>query len=248
MKAELIDHMGSDLSIVNAARVSFDKESEWGPDGRLSDADAILIRYLARGMSSKEWEKIIQEAMDAKTKDVLLDCFDRLNADPHWTPFAHTAISLRMQAPLPVRTQCFKHKQGFVENEESRRYISSTPTLFVPDEFRAAPTGSVKQGSGNAHHDSEFWRSRYLDQCNSAIQLYQDMIEDGVCPEQARFVLPQGVEVKWVWTGNLYSFANFYNKRTDPHAQKETADLARQVGSIIKPLFPVSWEALTEGA
>ncbi len=72
------------------------------------------------------------------------------------------------------------------------------------------------------------------------------MIADGVCPEQARFVLPQGVQVNWIWTGNLYAFANFYLKRTDAHAQKEIQQLAAMVGEVIAPLFPVSWKALTQ--
>ncbi len=220
MKAELIDHMGSDLSVVNAARVSFDKVSEWdyetydeGGYGKLKADDAKLIRYLAK--------------------------------HDHWTPFAHTSISLRMQAPVPIRTQCFKHKQGLVENEESRRYISGTPTLFVPDAFRAAPTGGAKQGSSGVHPNSEEWLVHYDANCDNMISLYEAMVADGVCPEQARFVLPQGCEVNWIWTGNLYAFANFYLKRTDSHAQKEVRDLAEQVGKIVQPLFPVSWAALT---
>lgn len=213
--------MGDDLAVVNAARVSFDKESEWELEvcqttGSMSlvltEDDAKLIRYLAK--------------------------------HDHWTPFAHTAIKLRMQAPLPIRTQCFKHKQGFVENEESRRYISTTPNLFVPDDFRAAPTGGAKQGSSGVHPNSDKWLPIYVARCQDMIEDYEDMIADGVCPEQARFVLPQGCEVQWIWTGNLYAFANFYLKRTDPHAQKEIRDLAHMVGDIIEPLFPVSWKAL----
>ncbi len=224
MKAELIDYMGSDLSVVNAARVSFDKVSEWewveeagfngGSYQTLSEADRKLIHYLAK--------------------------------HDHWTPFAHTSISLRMQAPVPIRTQCFKHKQGLVENEESRRYISGTPMLFVPDQFRSAPINGAKQGSSGVHHQDFEWTVIYKKRCHEMIDLYEAMIRDGVCPEQARFVLPQGCEVQWIWTGNLYAFANFYNKRTDSHAQKEIQDLARMVGQIIEPLFPVSWKALTE--
>lgn len=222
MRVEYIDHMGSDLSVVNAARVSFDKVSDWvyendewdGPLWKLSEADAKLITYLAK--------------------------------HDHWTPFAHTSISLRMQAPVPIRTQCFKHKQGLVENEESRRYIRSRPVLFVPDNLRSAPTNGAKQGSSGVHPKSNHWLNQYEWVCKEAITLYERMIADGICPEQARFVLPQGVEVNWVWTGNLYAFANFYLKRTDPHAQKEIQKLALMVGEIIEPLFPISWKALTQ--
>jgi thymidylate synthase (FAD) len=72
-----------------------------------------------------------------------------------------------------------------------------------------------------------------------------EMLGDGICPEQARFVLPQGAIVNWIWTGNLVSFANFYNKRTEAHAQKEVGDVAIPLGSLVEQLFPVSWKALT---
>lgn len=221
MKAEYVEHMGSDLSVVNAARVSFDKQSDWvyegWQDGRskgLHGNDKKLISYLAK--------------------------------HNHWTPFAHPQITLRMGAPVPIRTQCFKHKQGFVENEESRRYIKGTPELYVPDEFRQAAE-NVKQGSAGKHPFSDDWRIRYEDRAWDALSLYEAMITDGVCPEQARFILPQGCMVNWMWTGSLAAYARFYKQRTDPHAQKEVQMLAEKVGAIIEPLFPVSWKALTNG-
>ncbi len=219
MKVEYVDHMGTDLSVVNAARVSFDKESDWdyfevegGEIEKLKPSDVKLLKYLSD--------------------------------HNHWTPFAHTAITLRMQAPIPIRTQCFKHKIGFVENEESRRYINSDPTLFVPESFREKHENK-KQGSGGVHPRSDVWTKSYTQFSNNCIHLYEQMIADGICPEQARFVLPQGVEVQWIWTGNLLSYSRFYNLRTDPHAQKEVQDLAKMVGEVIEPLFPVSWKVLT---
>lgn len=208
IKVELIDHMGSDLAVVNAARVSFAKEAL-----EFKEGDEKLIRYLA-------------------THD-------------HWTPFAHTALQFRVAAPVPIRTQCFKHKIGLVENEESRRYISTRPEIYIPDQFRAKPEGSIKQGSADRHESSEGWRQEYIRATDRCVELYMGMIEDGVCPEQARFVLPQGAIVNWIWTGNLVSFANFFNKRTEPHAQKEVKDVAIILGSLVEPLFPVSWRALT---
>jgi len=79
------------------------------------------------------------------------------------------------------------------------------------------------------------------------IRIYLEGIDQGVCPEQMRFFLPQGVEANWVWTGSLYAYANFYNQRSDSHAQKEIQELASQVNEIIAPLYPVSWRALTAG-
>jgi thymidylate synthase (FAD) len=220
IKVELIDVMGSDLTVVNAARVSFGKRSSYeeGVCGEwlLPEKDKKLIKYLAK--------------------------------HDHWTPFAHTSISLWLQAPIPIRTQCFKHKQGLVENEESRRYISGRPTVFVPDTFRNTPVGGAKQGSSGVHYDSDLWRQTYQSVTETAVHTYESMIAAGVCPEQARFILPQGCEVQWIWTGNLYAFASFYKKRTDPYAQKEIQDLARMVGQIIEPLFPESWKALVHDA
>lgn len=140
----------------------------------------------------------------------------------------------------------FKHKIGFVESEESRRYISTTPEVYVPYHFRAA-ADNVKQGSIGIHPESDIWMSVYKRTCLEAVHIYEQMIEKGIGAEQARFILPQGCEVNWVWTGSLYAYANFYNQRSDSHAQKEIQDLAKQVGDIIAPLYPVSWAALTAG-
>lgn len=213
MQAEYIDHMGSDVSVVRAARVSFAQDDKTPNPER----DARLIRYLAK--------------------------------HNHWTPFAHTSITIRMRAPIPIRTQCFKHKFGFVENEESRRYIDCTPTFFIPEVFRGKPTDGAKQGSSGALSDDlqEGFREVFGALYEACFDAYVDAMDHGLCPEQARFLLPQGAEVNWYWTGSLAAFARFYNQRTDPHAQKEIKALAVEVGNIIEPLFPEAWKQLTEG-
>ena len=163
----------------------------------------------------------------------------------HEIPFAHTAITLRVRAPVAVRAQAFKHKIGFVESEQSRRYISSTPAFFTP-EFRAKAE-NVKQGSGELLDDEkqEKLRETYVAFMQGAQVMYHNFLDMGVAPEQARFLLPQGMMTEWVWTGSLLAFARFYRLRSDAHAQKEIQDLAREVGAIIADLFPVSWKALT---
>lgn len=208
ISVELLDHMGDDLAVVQAARVSFAKDAAEFDEVR----DGKLINYLAK--------------------------------HDHWTPFAHTALKFRVSAPVPIRTQCFKHKIGMVENEESRRYISSTPEIFIPEYFRAKPEGSIKQGSGEKHPYSDAWIDEYKGVTELAVKTYTSMLEDGVCPEQARFILPQGAIVNWIWTGNLVSFANFYIKRTDPNAQREVQVVAEAVGKEVEKIFPVSWNAL----
>ena len=209
LKAEYVDHLGTDRTVANAARVSFDKHHDM-----LEESDLKLIKYLA--------------------------------SHNHWTPFAHPQIQLRMTAPVFVRTQCFKHKQGFVENEVSRRYVDDDPVFYSPSSWRSRPVDGAKQGSGHdpLEEDQPYFNSNYQDFIADALDMYKYLIEMGVAPEQARMVLPQSMCTSWYWTGSLSAYARFYKQRTDPHAQKEIQDLAVMVGEIIEPLFPYSWAAL----
>jgi len=227
---ELVDYMGSDLTVANAARVSFDSESKWGRidghgHGELSERDGKLIRYLAK--------------------------------HNHWTPFAHPQITLRIKAPISIRTQCFKHKQGFVENEISRRYVDFTPEFYHP-KWRHRPDRNAKQGSGGwlECHDSggetsggfathPLYRS-YESIMKQSLSTYEELIASNVAPEQARFVLPQAMYTEWYWTGSLAAYARFYKQRIDEHAQWEIQQYAEAVDKIIEPLFPVSWAELTK--
>lgn len=243
MRAVYQDHYLSDTDVANFARQSFAKVAEqFTPEQNHN-----LIKFLARGMASGDWNNLMEELLNIESKDDAEALAVHLrNIPEHWVPFGHPQITLRMQAPIPIRVQCFKHKIGLVESEESRRYISSTPEVYIPEHFRAA-AASVKQGSGGIHPESDMFRSIYVETVKNALAVYENMIACGICPEQARFVLPQGCEVNWVWTGSLYAYANFYNQRSDSHAQQEIQDLAKQVDTIISPLFPISWKALTKG-
>jgi len=215
------DHMGNDLSVVKAAKISFADDE---------NVQKFIYKIDVEGTGGKSHEGLIQY----------------LAKHSHWTPFAHTAITLRMKAPVPIRTQCFKHKAGFVENEESRRYIDSVPEFYVPL-FRAS-VDNKKQGSGEELNilDQKVEQALYKRSVESSIQDYLDSLDRGICEEQARFYLPQGCVVNWYWTGNLASYARFVNQRSDNHAQLEIQELADEVSKIIAPLYPVSWEALTQ--
>lgn len=216
MKAEYIDHLGSDLTVVNAARVSFDKESDWD-DWRLAainDKDQRLIKYLA--------------------------------THNHWTPFSHPQITLRYTVPIFVARQEFKHIVGFTRNEISRRYVDDNPTFYEPQSWRSRPEGSVKQGSaGDVDSQNQFdWL--YKEACGVTREIYFQMLESGIAPEQARMVLPQGMYTSYYVTGSLAAFARMCKQRQSKDAQVEIQELAQQVSEIIEPLFPYSWEALTE--
>ena len=220
---EYVDHLGDDLTVVNAARVSFNKESDWDSEPhwsgsrqhKLSERDRKLIKYLA--------------------------------THKHWTPFAHPQITLRIKAPIFVRTQLFKHKVGFTENEVSRRYVSDPPTVYMP-RWRGKPTNGAKQGSEDFMPIDEDYNTvnrHYEMTVKEALLTYDELLKRGVAPEQARAVLPQGTYTEWWWTGSLAAYARVFSQRSDPHAQWECREYAEAIHAIIQPLFPQSWAALT---
>ena len=203
-----IDHMGSDLMVVNAARVSFAKEVS-----QFTDKDEKLINYLSK--------------------------------HKHWTPFAHPQICLHIKAPISIRTQLFKHKVGFVENEVSRRYVKDDPEYYVPT-WRSAPTDGAKQGSSDFMVGTTMQDETYRNACDDALDTYRDLLSAGVAPEQARFALPQGTYTEWWWTGSLSAYARVCKLRSDSHAQWEVREYAKAFSDIVDPFFPYSWKALRE--
>jgi thymidylate synthase (FAD) len=218
----MIECMGSDLTVVNSARVSFHKESEWEhPDSHvpaniLSEKDKKLIKYLAQ--------------------------------HKHWTPFAHPQIMLHIKAPISIRTQLFKSKVGFVENEISRRYVTEEPEIYIP-KWRSKPTNGAKQGSEDfitSEDTIAAAEAMYFGVASDALKTYNWLLEAGVAPEQARFALPQGTYTEWYWTGSLAAYARVYKQRIDPHAQWEVREYASAIGHLIQPCFPVSWQELTK--
>lgn len=229
MRATYIDHMGTDLSVVNAARVSFGKKSALEP----------VFRYFENFDISHGYETI-REKVGEKLSEKDAKLISYLAKHDHWTPFAHTAITVHVKAPLFVARQLGKHQIGFVWNEISRRYVTDTPEFYTPDYWRQSAE-NVKQGSSNAEVNPEY-NPAYLNP--KILYSYREALGMGVCPEQARMVLPQSMYTEWYWTGNLYGYARMYLKRTAPDTQRETQEVARQIGAIIQPLFPVSWKSL----
>ena len=219
MTVDLIDHMGSDLSVVNAARVSFDKESNWeaipfaGPtEGVLQDKDIKLIKYLAK--------------------------------HNHWTPFGHGSAQFRIKAPIFVARQLMKHQVGLVWNEVSRRYIKTDPEFWSPDYWRQSAE-NVKQGSSeDATPSQNVVDHMYIDATRHCLDAYKAMLNIGVCPEQARTVLPQSMLTEWYWSGTLMAFARVYNLRCSKDAQVETSNVVKPIGEQMEKLFPESWGAL----
>lgn len=221
-KVSLIDHMGSDLTPVNAARVSFENESyflltEDGPI--LRSQDERLINFLAR--------------------------------ENHISPFFHAIAQFRIDAPIFVARQLAKHTIGFAWNEVSRRYVQSDPSFYVPRKHRTK-NPDKKQGSfedkfithiyANGGHISlnDFVLIKMQDDFN----FYKKLLEAGVCPEQARIYLPQNMMTSWYWTGSLYAWARMFSLRSEKTTQVETRQVAELISNDMIKIFPKSWEAL----
>lgn len=225
MKINYIDHMGSDLRVVNAARVSFDKVSTWEKVSDndpfeaaiinvLSEKDAKLIRYLAK--------------------------------HKHWTPFGHCQATFRIKAPIFVARQLGKHQVGMVWNEVSRRYVDNEPEFYEPEVWRKR-ADNVKQGSSDEEfHDGDLvWLDNHVKGLKT---IYLKLVDKGCCPEQARMVLPQSMYTEWYWTGSLAAWARVCHLRLDRHTQKETQDVAKMLDKEMEKLYPISWKALMEVA
>lgn len=164
----------------------------------------------------------------------------------HTSPFNHTFITLHVKAPVFVARQLVKHK-FMVWNEVSGRYVVFKPEFYMPDEFRAkAP--DKKQGSGAPIVDDEGLRWLFEGAHADAFNNYTCALDLGLCEEQARALLPLDLLTQWYWSGTLGAWASMYNLRAKPDAQAETRMIAEQAGSLIEPLFPVSWGALTGDA
>jgi len=216
IRATYINHMGDDLTVVNAARVSFGKKVEalgyTGADGGtmrpiLHDRDVKLINYLAK--------------------------------HKHMSPFGHCFVSFHVEAPIFVARQLVKHK--FLRwNEISRRYVDDGISFYYPDVWRSKATDK-KQGSGPALVDQEIDLGTTY---TVVAQLYNSLIQKGVCPEQARMVLPQSTMTEWYWSGSLDAFADMCILRCKDDTQGETRGIAHQISKVMLDLFPNSWQSL----
>ena len=215
IEVSLVHHIGDDLDVANAARVSFQKESV-----TLDERDKKLIKYLAE--------------------------------HKHHSPFNHSFLSFRVKAPIFAARQLVKHR--FMPwNEVSRRYVDSEPEFYFPDYWRKK-ADNVKQGSSDdkvvlrlydwLDEDSNGLDTTPMEHLNLSLQMYQDLLAQGVCPEQARMVLPQNTMTEWRWSGTLNAFCDMLVLRLDKHTQLETREVAKLISKEIKKLFPVSHQAL----
>ena len=209
-----VNHMGDDLSVVNAARVSFGKKSDYMPRVHNGEAKVLqhkddrLIKYLAK--------------------------------HKHKSPFNHAFATFHVKAPVFVARQLVKHEY-MPWNEISRRYVDVEPEFYVPDVWRGR-SEDKKQGSEGVIEDIDPDVANSMVAC--AKHDYNYLLAKGVSPEQARMILPQSMMTEWYWSGTLYAFAKMCGLRLKEDTQAETRVVAEKVEDVMAKLYPVSWEAL----
>lgn len=244
---EYLDHAGDDLGVVNAARVSHGECSEEFDDV----ADAGLIRFLARGMSTKDFNNLYANICNTPRREYVVEYLRQWRSTPvHKSPFNHVWCKFRIDIPVFVARQLVKHEY-LPWNERSGRYEKAdwSPSFYMPadDDWRGE-AANVKQGSGapldawtvaELKHEYELLMAR--------CQLFYEYARDkGLCAEQARMALPQSMMTTVVWSGTLHAFANMCKLRLDPTAQAESRAVAHGIHYFLKKLFPVSTEALLD--
>lgn len=198
MNVELLSVYGTDLTVVNVAKVSYNKESS-----ELGDKEDRLINFLAK--------------------------------HKHTSPFRHTSLQFRIECPIYIERQLFKHTVGISTNSISGRYVDFSDTYSTIKEWRKQSTDS-KQGSLEplALHEQAVAskiEENVIDICKLA---YQALTELGVGKEQARTILPLNLNTKFVWTGTLLAFIHMCNLRLKDDTQAETREIVAEMLKQVK--------------
>lgn len=219
----LVNHMGDDLSVVNAARVSYAKES-----GEFSDRDDRLIKFL--------WESNPRHTSPFRHQAMTFEIYAPLMVARQWFKYSVASAHLDDQ-------------QGW--NESSRRYITEEPTFYIPSktEWREAPANS-KQGSGEQVDPriGQVAADELMKYVERGVEFYEYWMKMGVCAEQARLFLPAyGMYVRWRWTTSLAGVLHFLNERLEHDAQKEIQEYAIAVRDLTQPIFPATFKTIFGG-
>lgn len=223
MKAEYIDHMGDDLRVANAARVSFNKESSL-VDSMLLEKDAKLIKYLA---DHDHWTPFAHCSVTIRETVPIFLARQRFK---HTVGFVYNEVSRRyvddepeFYEPKVWRKRAENIKQGSSDEEIKQMLFHGVAESWIED-----ITGL-------------YWSA--VEGCE---MFYRSLLLAGGAPEQARMVLPQSMYTSYYVTGSLVAWARLYQQRTKDNAQREWNELTPQIDAIIRPLFPCSWSALVD--
>ncbi|MBO5803366.1 MAG: FAD-dependent thymidylate synthase [Lentisphaeria bacterium] len=196
----LIDTLGTESTIVNAARVSFGKIKQ-----EMDDRDVGLLNYLIENR--------------------------------HTSPLEHIVFTFSIHCPLFIRGQWHRHRT-WSYNEISRRYTEIDMEFYTPEHLRRQAETNRQASVEDANFDDAALREMIRKQNTDSLKLYNDLLEAGVCREQARGVLPQNMMVTFWGTVDLNNLLHFLELRDSEHAQWEIREYAQAIKKLIKPVIP----------
>ena len=210
-RVDLIDHMGSDLTIVNSARVSFGVTKD-----QLDNRDKKLIKYLVKHR--------------------------------HTSTFEHNVVTFRFVVPMFVRSQHMRHRT-WAYNEISRRYTDKDLQFYTPKTFRTQHETNRQASNVDEINPviipdlADFGEGKRADMAvkshvRQSLELFNTLMREGVCREQARMVLPQNLYTEYYGTVNLNNLLKFVSLRSHAGAQWEIQRVADACLEIASTLWP----------
>ena len=187
--------------------------------------DDLMITNAARVSYGKS--KNVFDEKDGKLINFLVE-------HKHVAPFRHPQLQFRIECPIFVERQLFKHQVGMSANSISGRYVDFSDNYFTIEKLRKQSKSS-KQGSEGEIDNPELLEkiSNFVQQSSS---LYKELCDAGVAKEQARAILPLCLETQFIWTGSLLSFIHFWNLRLKPDTQEETRIIALEMLNLVKSI------------
>ena len=219
MSVELVDVMGTDLSVVNAARVSFAKDAS----NFTEEQNNKLIKYLAK---HGHWSPFAHAFLSFRIKVPL---FVGRQLQKHQVGLSWNEVSRRYVDDAP---EFYVPSSWRARPESSIKQGSSTSLVDILIEHGTNGKNGIEDP--------------FLDSIQIALEAYNHMLNRGVAPEQARMILPQNMMTEFIWSGSLMAFVRVVKQRSDPHAQQESQEVAAMLAQEVSRLFPVSFEALME--
>lgn len=220
IEVELVNVMGDDLAVANAARVSFDKWKE-----EFEDRDAKLINYLAVNKHTTPFRHP-QISLRCKAPIFLARQLGKHQIGLNWNEVSRRYVDTGIELYTP---DSWRSRPTDGMKQGSGNVTITTVELDMGDHI--------------AQFDIELVVKQFYE---NSLQMYNTLIDANVAPEQARMVLPQAMMTSWVWTGSLMAFAHVYKLRVDSHAQKEANEFANKLSEVIEPHFPIAWRALID--
>jgi thymidylate synthase (FAD) len=234
---QLIQSVGDDAGIVNAARVSFGKITEY----------EIVTEWVNEkdkdGNPTRDYtEKVISKSL----KDADRNLLRYLLVHGHDSPFEHNSLTFLVKAPIFIARQWFRHRVGVSYNEISGRYVEVKEEFYTPVSFRKQSV-SNRQASVEADDlNNRAITNLYDDALKIAYKAYLSLLKDGVCREQARGLLPQCTYTEFYFTCNLRSLLHFIKLRDSEHAQWEIQRYAKAMKTLASEIFPETFEVLEQ--